>query len=159
MTRTATAPTTCHCARCRVEAAGLGPGPYTPREYQLIQPATVTSATDDPVSRDPQVLAAQLAVREAREAYQPFEQAWMEAVAAHRAAELAPDQSVTDGRGGLFTLGTRRRRARVGELARRRKDAREEMELAWRKVVEANDQVRDALLAGRIRVAEGERTG
>jgi hypothetical protein len=85
-----TATTTCHCARCRLADAGLGPGPYTPAEYARIAPATVTSASDDPVSRDPAVLAAQLQVREAREAYEPFEAAWLEAVAAHLTDEMAP---------------------------------------------------------------------
>jgi hypothetical protein len=38
MTRTAVP--LCHCARCRVDQAGLGPGPYTPAEYALIAPTT-----------------------------------------------------------------------------------------------------------------------
>lgn len=129
------------------------PWPVHPAQYARIAPATVTSSSDDPVSRDPAVKAAELAVREAREAYQPFEAAWLETVATHRTAEMAPDQTVTDGRGGLFSLGSRRRLARVGELARQRKDAREEMELAWRKVVDVNDKLRQAILEARIRKA------
>jgi hypothetical protein len=153
----ATATAVCHCTACRVERAGLPPGPYTPAQYARIAPATVTSPSDDPAAQDPAVKAAELAVREAREAYEPLYQAWLEAVAAHRTAEMAPDPTYGDGRGGLFSLGGRRRRARVGELARARKDAREAAELAHRKVVEANDGLRDALLAARVRVAEAER--
>jgi hypothetical protein len=149
----------CHCARCRVDQAGLGPGPYTPAEYAKITPATVVSSSDDPVSRDPAVKATQLAVREARDAYQPFETAWLEAAAAHRRADLAPDQTVSDGRGGLFSLGGRRRLARVGELERHRKETREAMELAWRDVVKANEKLRDATLAARRLAAEAERGG
>jgi RNA-directed DNA polymerase len=59
--------------------------------------------------------------------------------------------------GKLRRLGIPTVRARVGELARARKDAREAAELAHRKVVEANDGLRDALLAARVRVAEAER--
>ena len=117
----------------------------------------MTSASGDPVSRDPQVLAAELAVREAREVYEPFEQAWLEVTAAHRAAEMAPDQTVSDGRGGLFSVGGRRRLARTRELERQRKDAREQMELAWKNVVKANDKLRDATLEARRRAVEAER--
>jgi hypothetical protein len=149
----------CHCARCRVADAGLGPGPYTPQEYAKIQPATVTSVGDDPVSRDPAVLAAQLAVREAPDAYEPFEQAWLAVVAEHRREDLAADQHRTDGRGGLLSFGGERRLRRVRELERQRRDAREEMELAWKDVVKANDKLRDATLAARMRAAEAERSG
>jgi hypothetical protein len=137
----------------------LGPGPYTPAQYAQIAPATVTSAGDGPVSRDPGVTAAELAVREAREAYEPLQAAWLEAVAVHRTAEMAPDQTVTDGRGGLWSFGARRRLARTGELARQRKEAREQMELAWKDVVRANDRLRDATLAARLRAVEAERGG
>jgi hypothetical protein len=72
---------------------------------------------------------------------------------------MATDQTVTDGPGGLWSLGAQRRLRRTGELARKRKEAREEMKLAWRKVVEANDALRDATLAARVRVVEAERGG
>jgi hypothetical protein len=117
----------------------------------------VTSAGDDPVSRDPGVLAAQLAVREAREAYEPFEVAWLEVVAEHRREDMAADESRTDGRGGLLSFGGERRLRRVRELERQRRDAREEMELAWKEVVKANDRLRDATLAARMRAVEAER--
>lgn len=152
-----TATATCHCARCRVADAGLGPGPYTPAQYAKIAPAIVTSASDDPVSRDPAVLAAQLAVREAREVYEPFEAAWLEVTAEHRREDLAAETHRTDGRGGLLSFGGNRRLARVRELERQRRDAREQMELAWRDVVKANDALRDATLAARMRAVEAER--
>jgi hypothetical protein len=153
-----TAAATCHCARCRVADAGLGPGPYTPAQYALIAPATALSPSDDPVSGDPGVKAAQLAAREAREAFEPFDRAWLDAVAAHRREEIAtPDRHYTDGRGGLFSLGGQRRLRRTGELAKVVKDTREERDLAWRKVVEANDAVKEALQAARVRVVEAQR--
>ena len=69
----------------------------------------MTSASDDPVSRDPAVLAAQLAVREAREVYEPFEAAWLEVTAEHRREDLAAETHRTDGRGGLLSFGGNRR--------------------------------------------------
>ncbi len=149
--------TVCHCSRCRVADAGLGPGPYTPAQYALLAPATVTSSSDDPVSTDPGVKAAQLAVREAREAFEPYEQAWLAAVAEHRREELATDQHRGDGLGGLFSFGGQRRQRRTGDLARQRREAREAMELAWKDVVKANDRLRDATLTARVRVVEAER--
>jgi hypothetical protein len=119
----------------------------------------VLSASDDPVATDPGVKAAQLAVRETREAFEPFEAAWLAAVAEHRREELAADQHRGDGQGGLFSFGGQRRLRRTGDLARKRKDAREEMKLAWRRVVEANDGLREATTAARIRVAEAGPSG
>jgi hypothetical protein len=73
--------------------------------------------------------------------------------------DLAADTHRGDGQGGLWSLGARQRLARVGELERQRRDAREEMELAWKDVVKANDRLRDATLAARTRVVEAERDG
>lgn len=104
---TTTPTTACHCPRCTIERAGVS-GPFTPSEFAALglgQRVVATSHDDDPAAQDPAVKAAQLKVREAREAYQPFEAAWLAAVAAHRAAEMAPDPTYGDGRGGLFSLG------------------------------------------------------
>jgi hypothetical protein len=117
----------------------------------------VLSSNADPISQDPAVKAAQLAVREARAAYEPLQAAWLEVVAEHRAADLATEAHRGDGRGGFLSIGGERRLRRVRELERARRAAREDMELAWRKVVEANDQLRDATLAAQVRAVEAER--
>jgi hypothetical protein len=121
----------------------------------------VLSAGDDPVADDPGVKAAKLAVAEAREVFAPFEAAWLATVAEHRREELAiaPDRQHPNrqGVGGLFTLAGGRHLRRTGELARARRERREEMELQWRKVVQANDQLRAAEMAARVRMVEASR--
>jgi hypothetical protein len=150
-----TATAICHCTRCRVAAAGLGPGPYTPAEYALIAPATVLSVHDDPVSDDPAVKAAQLEVKLAREAFEPYDQAWLEAIAASRQAEQAERaERPYQRRGGMFTLGRGRRMA---ELAERVKQAREARDTAWQAVIRANTALQRAQGAALLQVVQAER--
>jgi hypothetical protein len=158
MSRTATATAACHCPRCTIEREAVT-GPFTPQQFQALGlgQRVVTPTNTDSVAADPGVLAAELEVRQAREYCQPFEDRWLEAVAAHRREEMATDQAVTDGQGGLWALGARRRLRRTEELARQHQEAREELEASWSRLVKAQERLRDATLAARMRAVETER--
>jgi hypothetical protein len=156
-----TTTTACHCSRCTIERAGVA-GPFTPAEFARLGLAArvVTPARDESASDDVGVKAAELGVREAWEAWEPLQRAWLQAVAAHRQAEMPTEERYyTDGRGGLFSPGAVGRQRRVAELAEQVKATREAMELAWKDVVRANDRAREALQAARVRVAESARGG
>jgi hypothetical protein len=139
-----TSTTVCHCPRCTIERAHVS-GPFTPAQFAELglQGRIVTPARDDPVSNDPAVKAAELEVKLAHEAFEPYDQAWREAVAAHQQAELAgrDQRPWQQRRGGMLTLN---RGGRIAELAERVKQTHQDRDHAWQAVVRANDALRQA---------------
>jgi hypothetical protein len=148
----------CSCARCHAAAAGLGAGPFTPEQYARIAPVTVTPSTDDPISADPSVAAAEAVRDQARREYDQVAAEWTAAVAAHRSAELTADDAYVYGEGDR-PIGMRRGTGRhqLPALAEAEKDARERRDLAWKAVVKANDAVRQAQYAARRAATEAAR--
>jgi hypothetical protein len=145
----------CQCPRCRAHAAGLGPGPYTPAEYALIAPPDIATPSDDPVSRDPDVRAAEQARDDARAVFDAVDAEWARAVAEHRSAQLL-------GRDDLYVVGRQppSRDPRTAALAEAEKEARERRDRAWVAIVKANDKIRSAQWQATVAAARnGKRKG
>lgn len=138
----------CGCARCRVAAAGLPPGPYTPAEYARIAPPVVVPSSDERVGDDPKVQAAEAERDEAWSVFEAANALWVAAVAEHQTASLlGNDPYVRDAGGNI--IGQRSSsdpgaRTRIAELADAVKLAEKRRNLAWDVVVAAHDNIRKA---------------
>lgn len=136
----------CNCPHCRVAAAGLPAGPYTPAEYARIAPPVVVSAPAERLTDDPKVQAAIAERDEARGVFDAANALWIAAVAEHQTAVLmGGDPYERDATGKV--IGKRSEsasRARIAELASDVKVAEKRRLLAWDVVVECNDRIRRA---------------
>lgn len=149
----------CLCAHCRVTAAGLGPGPYTPAEFAKIALPIVTTAPNPQsvaIANDPDVQAAVEARELARLAYDHAERLWLEAATATRRAELdahAEAYAYRPQRGGDMSRTTVDYSAR--EAAQRVENERKfERDVAWERVVRAQQAEATAQLRARLRWTE-----
>ena len=156
-----TSTATCSCPRCVIDRAGVS-GPFTPKEFAALgldRRVVGPSHDDDGVANDPGVLAGQLAVTEARREWEILDEEWRVAEQARRTAEAMPSRSFVDKAGRFFTIPGRQARD-VTALTETAKELREARDDFWkRRVVKANDRLREATLAAQVRVAEAERGG
>lgn len=152
-------PAACQCPRCKVHAAGLGAGPYTPAQYALIAPLATTGPTDDPVDSDPAVRAASERLAEVRAVFDAAAAAWESAVAEHRSAQLrSGDEFIRNADGD--PVGYRGKSTLVpglSQLKEAERDAKEQREVTWAAVVKAQDAVRRAQHAARLAAVQASR--
>lgn len=79
----------CDCTHCRVQRAGLGPGPYTPDEYKLIAPPVLgLDPAGVDIASDPAVQRAGQDAGRAQGEYESAHDRWIAAVAAAQTATL-----------------------------------------------------------------------
>ena len=135
----------CGCPWCRVERGEIPPGPYTPAEFAALglQRGMAASTPALTGADDPAVIAAATAVDKAREEFAPLDEAWREATARVRDADLltrSQDRATAE----------RARRALLG-LREAVQTASDERDAAWKLVVKAQGryqrEARRALLA------------
>ncbi|WP_219413937.1 hypothetical protein [Pseudonocardia nigra] len=101
------------CPACRARAAGVGPGPYTPSEFQVL----AVEQPPNPVATHPDVIATAAARDEARAVFDVVDVVWQDALRAHRQADEQAE---------------RRRLSEAEAQAAERRAA------AWQRVVDAN---------------------
>lgn len=126
----------CTCARCRVDRGEIPPGPYTPAEFAAagLQRGLVARGPWPSGADDPAVLAAGVAVDTAREEFAPFDEAWQEATARVRDAEL-----LTRSQDRATAERARRELPRLREAVQ---TASDERDAAWKLVVKAQERYR-----------------
>lgn len=101
------------CSRCRARAAGLGDGPFTPREFQVL----AVEQPPNPLAMHPDVIATAAARDEARAVFDVVDEMWKDALRAHRQADEQAERRW---------------------LAEAEAQAAERRTAAWQRVVEAN---------------------
>jgi hypothetical protein len=137
---TVTLPTSELCPGCRSRAMDLRVGPFTPAEFALISPTV--EPPPDPISLDPDVVAAQQAALDARASWEKANLVWEEALIAHREARLRSNGDDTDAR-----------HFRLAALEAAVVHAEEERDAVHETVVAANVAVREAQQRARQWVA------
>ena len=80
--------TKCECGRCRAARAGLGPGPYTPAEFNQFNQYVTSSQGRAAWQDDPEVKHAQAQLDQAQRAFDQAHDAWAAAAAQTAAVAL-----------------------------------------------------------------------
>jgi hypothetical protein len=151
----------CDCIPCRARRAGVGPAPWTPAQWALINP--VADDIGDPVKNDAAVLRAEKERDAAREAFDITDEAWLQATQAQATAEirgqLGGNKAYVSYGNGLGRLKTAEDMAAETALQEAVEQATERRNDAWARVVKANAAIAKAQHSARVRLALAEARG
>lgn len=139
---------TCNCRHCRVAAAGLGPGPYTPEQFARIAQEVVVSPNElrQAVDTDPKVIEARAARDDAMVGFEAVNAVWESAAEAyHKASNGGRPAGEYDAMGQPKRSSTgAEHMARLRELEAEEREAREHRDTVWKKIVRLNDRIKAA---------------
>lgn len=146
----------------RARRLGIGPPPWGPAEWSLINPAP-DFAAGDPVKSDPAVLAAEQERDDAREVFDLADEMWLQATQAQANAEIrgqvGGNRAYMSLPNGLGRLKKPDEMAAELALTEAVEQATERRDAAWARVVKANAAIAKAQHAARGRLALAETRG